>query len=75
MLHNGYIKLDTLLDKYEKSEVVKNFDRLNKLKFSTVEPTAFTQRGLYMLATIIKSPRISKHNGKASGDTRWCCED
>ena len=48
-----------VLDKYEKSEVVKNFDRLNKLKFSTVEPTAFTQRGLYMLATIIKSPRAT----------------
>ena len=52
----GYI---FVLDKYEKSEVVKNFDRLNKLKFSTVEPTAFTQRGLYMLATIIKSPRAT----------------
>lgn len=37
----GYI---FVLDKYEKSEVVKIFDRLNKLKFSTVEPTAFTQR-------------------------------
>jgi len=49
----GYI---FVLDKYEKKEVVKNFDRLNKLKFSTVEPTAFTERGLYMLATIIKSP-------------------
>ena len=45
--------------KYEKAEVVKNFDRLNKLKYSTVEPTAFTQRGLYMLATIIKSPRAT----------------
>lgn len=52
----GYI---FALDKYEKAEVVKNFDRLNKLKFSTVEPTAFTQRGLYMLATIIKSPRAT----------------
>ncbi len=28
------------LDKYEKEEVVKNFDRLNTLKFSTVSPTA-----------------------------------
>ena len=53
---DGYI---FALDKYEKAEVVKNFDRLNKLKFSTVEPTAFTQRGLYMLATIIKSPRAT----------------
>ena len=52
----GYI---FVLDKYEKSEVVKKIDRLNKLKFSTVEPTAFTQRGLYMLATIIKSPRAT----------------
>ena len=39
------------------SEVVKSFDRLNKLKFSTVAPTAFTERGLYMLATILKGER------------------
>ncbi len=45
------------LDKYEKEEVVKSFDRLNKLKFSTVAPTAFTERGLYMLATILKGER------------------
>ena len=45
------------LDKYEKAEVVKNFDRLNKLKYSSVQPTAFTERGLYMLATILKSER------------------
>ena len=45
------------LDKYEKNEVVKNFDHLKKLKFSTVSPTAFTERGLYMLATILKSER------------------
>ena len=48
------------LDKYEKEEVVKNFDRLNKLKFSTVQPTAFTERGLYMLATILKGERAEK---------------
>ena len=41
------------LDKYEKEEVVKNFDHLKKLKFSSVAPTAFTERGLYMLATIL----------------------
>lgn len=44
------------LDKYEKNELVKNFDRFNTLKHSTVSPTAFTERGLYMLATILKSP-------------------
>ena len=45
------------LDKYEKAELVKNFDHLNKLKFSKVAPTAFTERGLYMLATILKGKR------------------
>ena len=45
------------LDKYEKNEVVENFDHLKKLKFSSVSPTAFTERGLYMLATILKSDR------------------
>ena len=34
--------------------MVKNFDHLEKLKFSPVNPTAFTERGLYMLATILK---------------------
>lgn len=28
----------------------------NKLKHSTVTPKAFTEKGLYMLATILKSP-------------------
>ena len=32
------------LDKYEKSEVVENFDRLESLKFSSCTPTAFTER-------------------------------
>ena len=50
----GYI---FVLDKYEKQEVVENFDHLNKVKFSKVQPTAFTERGLYMLATILKSER------------------
>ena len=38
----------------EKKEVVKNFDHLAKLKYSLVNPTAFTERGLYTLATILK---------------------
>ena len=37
--------------------MVKNFDRLNKLKYSSVSPIAFTERGLYMLATILKVER------------------
>ncbi len=40
----------------EKEEVVKNFDHLSKLKFSPALPKAFTEKGLYMLATILKSP-------------------
>lgn len=41
----------------EKTEVVKNFDHLQKIKFSKVNPKAFTEQGLYMLSTILKSPR------------------
>ncbi len=41
----------------EKNELVENFHRFNRLKHSTVLPKAFTERGLYMLATILKSPR------------------
>lgn len=48
--------LFTLEDR-EKIELVKNFDRFESMKHSTVNPTAFTERGLYMLATILKSKR------------------
>jgi hypothetical protein len=41
----------------EKGELVKNFDRFSRLKHSTVLPSAFTEKGLYMLATILKSPK------------------
>ena len=43
------------LNRNEKAELVENFDHLDKLKFSRVMPTAFTEKGLYMLATILKS--------------------
>ena len=45
------------LDEGEKSEVVKIFDRFNIQKHSTASPKAFTEKGLYMLATILKSPQ------------------
>lgn len=41
----------------EKTELVKNFDRFNKLKHSTVNPKVFTEKGLYMLATILTSEK------------------
>lgn len=43
------------LSKPEKRELVENFHRFEKLKHSTVNPKAFTEKGLYMLATILKS--------------------
>ena len=45
------------LTEKEKNEVVENFHHLEKVKFSPHLPSAFTEKGLYMLATIIKSPK------------------
>ena len=42
------------LNEDEKKELVENFHRFNTLKHSTVAPHAFTEQGLYMLATILK---------------------
>ena len=50
---NGYM---FSLQVSEKQQLVENFDRFKTLKHSTVEPHAFTEKGLYMLATILKSP-------------------
>lgn len=50
---DGYVI--ELTDK-EKQYVVENFDHLEKLKYSHVPTKAFTEKGLYMLATILKSP-------------------
>lgn len=47
------------LTKEEKSEVIENFDNPT-LKFSPTTPTAFTEKGLYMLATILKSERATQ---------------
>ncbi len=41
--------------KEEKSELVKKFDRFN-IKHSSATIKGFTEKGLYMLATILKSP-------------------
>ena len=42
--------------KSEKMGLVESFHRFKRLKHSTVNPKAFTEKGLYMLATILKSP-------------------
>jgi len=48
----GYI---FTLTSNEKKEVVENFDHLANAKFAATLPKAFTEKGLYMLATILKS--------------------
>jgi hypothetical protein len=45
------------INKQEKTELVENFDRFKKLKHSTAPLKGFTEKGLYMLATILKSPK------------------
>lgn len=47
------------LTKEEKSEVIEIFDN-PKLKFSPTLTKAFTEKGLYMLATILKSPQATQ---------------
>ena len=54
---DGYV---ISVEKEEKNELVKNFDRFNNLKHSTVPVKAFTEKGLYMLATILKSPQATQ---------------
>jgi hypothetical protein len=46
------------LDDY--SDVVENFDHINKRKYSYVLPKAFTEKGLYMLATILRSEKATE---------------
>ena len=47
------------LTKEEKAEVIEIFDN-PKLKYSPALPKAFTEKGLYMLATILKSPKATQ---------------
>lgn len=54
---DGYV-FELLKD--EKYELVENFHRFNPLKHSIVMPKAFTEKGLYMLATILKSPQATQ---------------
>ncbi len=48
------------LQQIEKQYVVENFHHLDKVKYSPVTPKAFTEKGLYMLATILKSERATR---------------
>ena len=54
---DGYII--TLTDS-EKTEVVENFDHLQKLKFSPAPIKGMSEKALYMLATILKSSKATE---------------
>ena len=43
------------LTKEEKSELVTNCDRFKKLKHSSVLPRAFTEQGVAMLSSVLRS--------------------
>jgi len=45
------------VDNDTKKKLVENFDRFKTLKHSTVKPKAFSEKGLYMLATILTSKK------------------
>ena len=48
------------LQQADKQYVVENFHHLENVKYSPVVPKAFTEKGLYMLATILKSPQATQ---------------
>lgn len=48
-----------VLTKQEKAELVESFHRFAKLKHSTALPKAFPEKGLYMLATILRSKQAT----------------
>ena len=43
----------------DKDELIKNFDKFKNIKNYPGTPKAFTEKGLYMLATILKSPQAT----------------
>ncbi|MDQ6980856.1 MAG: ORF6N domain-containing protein [Ghiorsea sp.] len=48
------------LSEEEKLEVVKKNDHLENIKFSPYLPKVFTEKGLYMLATILKGQQATQ---------------
>ena len=54
---SGYI---IELNAREKKELVENFHRFNGLKHTKINPKAFTEKGLYMLGTILKSKQATQ---------------
>ena len=59
MLFSVLCSMGSKLSKEEKQEVIENFDN-PKIKFLPALPKAFTKKGCYMLATILKSPKATQ---------------
>ena len=50
------------LNNSEKNELVAKCDRLNNIKHSTVNPMVFTEQGIYMLSSVLKSKKAIEVN-------------
>ena len=50
------------LSSHEKNELVAKCDRLNKMKHSSVNPMVFTEQGIYMLSSVLKSKKAVEVN-------------
>ena len=50
------------LNENEKNELVAKCDRFNTMKHSVVNPYVFTEQGIYMLASVLKSPKAVEVN-------------
>jgi hypothetical protein len=50
------------LNDIEKQEVITNCDNLRKLKYSSNLPHAFTEHGVAMLSSVLRSPRAVQMN-------------
>ena len=50
------------LNENEKNELVAKCDRFNSIKHSTVNPNVFTEQGIYMLSSVLKSKKAIEVN-------------
>jgi len=50
------------LNENETNKLVAKCDRFNNMKHSTVNPHVYTEQGIYMLASVLKSPKAIEVN-------------
>lgn len=50
------------LSQEEKDQLVANCDRLKNLRHSSINPLAFTEQGVAMLSSVLRSPKAVKIN-------------